>query len=156
MRTNVTFCYPAEFVRVSDEDGILSVAGAGWFVSLLERVSGASIESELCQEDWGVVAFAERAGKRFWIGLSGWGPREDDSAWLAHFHHHSFAWLQRWTTAGQRELERLTIDFHSVLASEPRVTDIAWYPEGEMKKAHPHGFSAPNAASPRTGISEHG
>src|SRR5687768_8224690 len=116
MRNNVTFRYPAEFVTVSEDDGILSVAGADWFVSLLRRIAGLSVRSELCQEDWGVVVFAERGGKRFWIGLSFWP--EDEPAWLAHFHHHSFAWLQRWSAAGKRELERLVSDFQSVLASE--------------------------------------
>ena len=68
MRNNVTFHYPANFVPVSDDDGILSVTAADWFVSLLRRVNDLSVRSDLCQEDWGVVVFAERAGKRFWIG----------------------------------------------------------------------------------------
>ena len=109
MRKNVTFRHPAEFVPVSGGDGILATAGAGWFVPLLRRIDGLSVQGELCQEDWGVVVFAERSGKRFWIGLSFWPDGEQ--AWLAHFHHHSFAWLQRRSAAGKRELERLVSDF---------------------------------------------
>lgn len=76
MRNNVTFRHPAEFIPVSEDDGILATAGADWFVSLLQRIDGLSVQSELCQEDWGVVVFAERAGKRFWVGLSLWPEHE--------------------------------------------------------------------------------
>jgi hypothetical protein len=71
LRDNVTFRYPAELVG-DEEDGagILVVAGSGWFVTLLNRVPGLKIELELCQEDWGIVAFADRNGKSFWSGLS--------------------------------------------------------------------------------------
>jgi hypothetical protein len=144
MRKNVTFRHPAEFVPVSEDNGILATTGAGWFVSLLRRIDGLSVQSELCQDDWGVVVFAERSGKRFWIGLSFWPDGEQ--AWLAHFHHHSFAWLQRRSAAGKRELERLVSDFHSVLASEPTVGDIAWYHESDMRRAADAQSSAmPNA-----------
>jgi hypothetical protein len=102
------------------------------------------VQAELCQEDWGVVVFAERGSKRFWIGLSLWP--EDEQAWLAHFHHHSFAWLQRWSTAGKRELERLVGDFHSVLANEPTVRDIEWYHERDMRRADAQSSATPNAA----------
>ncbi len=67
-------------------------------------------------------------------------------AWLAHFHHHSFAWLQRWSASGKRELERLASDFHSVLASEPTVRDIAWYHESDMRRADAPSSTTPNAA----------
>jgi hypothetical protein len=65
MRTHVTFRHPAEFVPISDEDGILAVSGAQWFAELLRGVSGLQIEEELCQEDWGVVLFARRNRKKF-------------------------------------------------------------------------------------------
>lgn len=87
MRNNVTFRHPAEFVET--EEGILSIDGVAWFVDLLRRIDGLGVDATLCQEDWGVVVFAQRAGKRFWIGLSLWP--EDEPAWLAHVHHHSFA-----------------------------------------------------------------
>ena len=83
MRTNVTFRHPGEFVRLSDEDGILAVSGAQWFATLLRRVPGLEIDEDLCQEDWGVVLFARRNGKKFLIGLSAW----DKGALLAHFHN---------------------------------------------------------------------
>lgn len=141
MRTNVTFHHSAEFVRLSDEDGILAVGGAQWFVSLLRLVTGLQIEEDLVQEDWGVVIRARRDRKSFWIGLSMWPGGEH--AWLAHFHHGSFAWLQRFTPRGNSELERLVADVHRVLASEPLVSDIVWYDESQMRKAQPSGFATP-------------
>ena len=57
MRNHVIFRHPAEFVPVSGEDGILSADSAEWFMSLLRQIPGLEIEAELCQEDWGVVAF---------------------------------------------------------------------------------------------------
>ncbi len=144
MRNNVTFRHPAEFIAVSEDDGVLAASGAEWFVSLLRRIDGLSVQSDLCQEDWGVVIFAERGGKRFWIGLSFW--REDEQLWLAHFHHHSFAWLQRWTPTGKRELERLVSDFHSVLASEPAIRNIRWYHESDIRRADAKSSATPNAS----------
>ena len=75
------------------EDGgdLLAVRGAQWFASLLQRVPGLQIDEHLCQEDWGVVCFVRRNQKKFWIGLNAW---DSEGAWLAHFHHGSFAWLQ--------------------------------------------------------------
>ena len=88
MRTSVTFRHPAEFVGDSDDGGgILAVSGAYWFVELLRRVPRLQIDQNLCQEDWGVVVFARRNSKHFWIGLSAWNS---EGAWLAHFHHGSF------------------------------------------------------------------
>jgi hypothetical protein len=143
MRNNVTFTYPVSFLCVSNEDGVLSISSAQWFVSLLRRIPGVEVESDLCQEDWGVVVFARRNQKRFWIGLSVWPA--GDHAWLAHFHHHSFAWLQRLTAAGGRELDRLVTDFHQVLTAEPAVSGITWYWEQDMSKAHPGGSPSPQA-----------
>ena len=140
MRTNVTFEHPAEFVPVSDEDGILTVSGAQWFAELLRRVSGLEIDQDLCQEDWGVVFFAQRNEKKFWIGLSAW---DAEGAWLAHFHHGSFAWLQRFSSSGKNELKRLLADVHEVLASEPAISHIAWHEESEMSKPQPAGFPTP-------------
>lgn len=140
MRTNVTFHRPSEFVTVSDEDGILSVDGAQWFVTLLRRVPGLVNDEKLCQEDWGVVIFARRAQKKFWIGLSVWP--EGEHAWLAHFHHGSFAWLQRFSSSGQGELQRLVSDAHRVL-SEPSVSQVLWYDESQMREAAPDGFPTP-------------
>jgi hypothetical protein len=139
MRTYVTFRHPAPFVVVSEDDGILSVDGADWFVALLNRIASLNLQSELCQEDWGVVAFAERAGKRFWIGLSMYGEGE----WVAHVHHASLALFQRLSASGNRELQRVLCDLHDVLAADPAVSQIAWYREVEMRKAVPRGSSTP-------------
>lgn len=141
MRTNVTFHHPAEFVSFSDEDGVLSVGGAQWFVTLLRRVPGLEINEKLCQEDWGVAIFAKRADRKFWIGLSMWPDGEH--AWLVHFHHGSFAWLQRFSSSRQRELQKLACDVHRVLTSEPLVSDVVWYDESQMRKAEPDGFATP-------------
>lgn len=140
MRTNVTFYHPAEFVPLSDSDAILAVGGAQWFVALLRRVPGLQIDDHLCQEDWGVVVFARRNQKKFWIGLSTW---DAENTWLAHFHHGSFAWLQRFSSSGKSELQRLVSDIHAVLAQEPRVSDILWYEESQMNTAQPAGSQTP-------------
>lgn len=140
MRTNVTFRYPAEFVPVSDEEGILAVGGAHWFVALLRRLPGLQIDDELCQEDWGVVLFARHEQKKFWIGLSSW---DFEHTWLAHFHHDSFAWLQRLGSSGKSALQRLLSDVHEILAREPAVSDIIWYEESQMGKLRPAGFPTP-------------
>ena len=126
---------------LSDEDGILAVDGAKWFVDMLSRIPGLQIDNELCQEDWGVAIRARRDGKKFWIGLSFWPDGEN--AWLAHFHHGSFAWLQRISPSGKRALNRLVSDVHNLLANDPLVSNIVWYDECEMTKASPTGFATP-------------
>ena len=140
MRTNVTFRHPAEFIPLSDEDGILAVGGARWFVALLRRVPGLQIEEGLCQEDWGVVLFVRFDHKKFWIGLSAW---DSQNGWLSHFHRGSFAWLQRLSSSGKSALQRLLSEVHGALASEPDVSDIVWYEESEISKPRPVGFPTP-------------
>ncbi len=141
MRTNVTFRHPAEFVGDSEDgSGVLAVRGAHWFAALLRRVPGLQIDEDLCQEDWGVVFFARRNQKKFWIGLSAW---DAEGAWLAHFHHGSFAWFQWFSSSGNDGLKCLLANVHNVLASEPAVSDIAWHEESEMSKPIPVGFPAP-------------
>jgi hypothetical protein len=140
MRTNVTFRHPAEFMPLSNNDAILAVGGAQWFVALLGRVPGLQIEEDLCQEDWGVVLFVQRDHKKFWIGLSAW---DSENGWLSHFHHGSFAWWQRLCSSGRRAMQSLLTDVHSVLVSEPGVFDIVWYEESEVRKPRPVGFPTP-------------
>jgi hypothetical protein len=144
MRTNVTFRHPAEFTPVSEDDGILAVAGAAWFVDMLRRIPGLDVNSPLVQEDWGVVATATRSGCRFWVGLSLWP--EGEAAWLAHVHHGSSAWIQRFTTKGKDELQRLARDLHTTLQSDSAVRDVVWYREADMVKPAPDGASHPDAA----------
>ena len=142
MRTNVTFKYPAELAPISAEEGVLSVRGSKWFVALLQRVPGLQIKERLCQEDWGVVVFARRNQRRFWIGLSPW--YDEEHAWLAHFHHAPFAWSQRFTASGKAELERIVADFRDVLTSDPAVSMLGWYHESEMSDADPHSCATPH------------
>ena len=141
MRTNVTFRYPAEFIGDQGEGGgVLAVCGAQWFVAVLRRVPHLELDENLCQEDWGVVIFARRHQKTFWIGLSAWAT---NGVWLAHFHHGSFAWWQRFSSRGKHELQRMLVDVHDVLASEPAITDIVWHEECDMSKPEPARFPTP-------------
>jgi hypothetical protein len=107
---------------------------------LLSRIPRLGIDEELCQEDWGVVLFARREKKKFWVGLSMW---EGPQSWLAHFHHGSFAWAQRLSSSGGRELQRLLCDVHGALASDPAVSDIRWYEENQWSKARPPCYLTP-------------
>jgi hypothetical protein len=141
MRNNVTFRCPEPFVRYLEEDGILSASGANWFAALLRKVPSLRVDPKFCQEDWGVVVFVSRNRMRFWIGLSMWP--EDESAWLAHIHHHSFAWLQRLTSSGKRELNALIRDIQKTLSGDPSVSGITWYREADMKTARANGSSTP-------------
>ena len=144
MRTNVTFLHPAEFVPVSEDDGILAASAAAWFVDLLKRIHGLSVIGAPIQEDWGVVIAAARNNCRFWIGLSFWP--EGESAWLAHVHHASGAWLQRFTSNGKNELQSLVFDLHTVLKGDSQVREVAWYLESEMAKPDAIGATTPDAA----------
>ena len=141
MRTNVTFWHPAGFVGdLEDGGGVLAVNGAQWFAALLRQIPGLQLDEDLCQEDWGVVFFARREQKRFWIGLSVWDSK---GAWVAHFHHGSFDWLQWFSPSGKNGLMRLLADFHVILASEPAIANIAWHDEREMIKPEPASFPTP-------------
>ncbi len=122
-RTQVIFYHPSEFVPLSVDDGVMSVAGSAWFLVLLRKMPGWEIDSELCQEYWGVVAFISRGKEKFWAGLSAM----DEGEWLAHFHHGSLAWFQRFTSSGKNELASLARDFHDVLAAESSVSQMNWY-----------------------------
>jgi hypothetical protein len=126
IRDSVSFRHPAPFVSLPDQDQILSTAGAAWFRDLLKRVPMLLVDDDLCQEDWGVVIFAERHRSRFWIGLS-LGPDGDPGSWLAHAHHASFAWLQRLSRRGKQDLTSLMTDIHTMLSSEPLVTNVRWF-----------------------------
>ena len=142
MRTHVIFRHPAPFVAVSEEDGVLSVDGSDWFVELLKRIEGLVVRAEPIQEDWGVAVAVERGGNAFWIGLSSWP--EFDGAWLAHVHHGSFAWFQRFSATGKREFRRLLSDLHRVLTAEPSVSHVTWYRERDMMKPNPQSHPTPD------------
>jgi len=139
MRTNVTFRHPAEFVPLSREDGILATGGAGWFVGLLRRIPGLSLDDNLCQEDWGVAIFVRMEQSELWIGLSLWP--DEQQTWLAHCHHRG--WLQRVTPSGRRALGRLVSELHSVLSSDPAVSAVDWYEERQMTSENPQRYATP-------------
>jgi hypothetical protein len=141
MRTNVSFCHPAEFVADENGDDVLSVNGAGWFADLLREIPELEVDGELCQEDWGVVVRVKRHGKHFWIGLSLWPDGE--SQWLAHVHHGSFAWLQSFRSSGKEELKQLVAALHRALSQDPQVSQIVWYRENEMRQVAPTEFATP-------------
>lgn len=133
MRTHVTFRHPAHGVQLSDE-GILAANGAQWFAQLLSRVPDLEIEKDICQEDWGIVVFAQRGGKKYWIGLSFWSG---DGAWIAHFHR------RLWQIDTKGDLARLISDAHAALANDPLAADIAWYEENELNKGQSRGNPTP-------------
>jgi hypothetical protein len=134
MRKCVTFRYPAEFVPVSDVDGILAASGAGWFAALLRRVPGLELEESPFQEDWGVVFFAHQDRNRFQIGLSPW----EDESWLAHVRHEGF--LQRFRRSGRNGLKQLVADVHRTLTDDPATADVAWYDDGMTRPPLPTPF----------------
>ena len=142
MRTNVTFLHPAEYVPTSGDYGVLGTAGASWFADILRRVDGLAVDDAIVQEDWGVVIFGARSDCRFWVGLSFW----NEGAWLAHVHHGSFAWVQRLTARGKRELERLALDLHAALRSDAHVQDVCWHLEPELQLPDTPGAARPDAA----------
>lgn len=143
MRTHVSFQHPAEFVPISEEEGVLSVSGIDWFVALLQRIPRLQIDPKLCQEDWGVVIFIPRDGMKFWIGIG--GPYHKQGQWLVFLNHGSLAWLQRFHKAGKQALQQLAIDLHEVLSADPAVSEIRWYEPRETLKAEPIGSATPSS-----------
>ncbi len=140
VRTEVTFRHPAELILTSQEDGVLAIAGAQWFAALLRRVPDLVVDEDLCQEDWGVVFVARRRGKQFWIGLNSFY----DGTWLAHFHHGSFAWLQRFSSKGKVELRELLVDVHTGLTCDASISEIVWSSEGHAGGAKSATFCTPS------------
>jgi len=99
MRNTVSFRFPAPLIVLSDDDGVVSVQGAGWFLALVRTIPGLELEPAPVQEDWGVLVGARRAGRRYWIGLSSSGSEHE---WIARVSHHS--WLQRFRPEGRAAL----------------------------------------------------
>jgi hypothetical protein len=145
MRTHVTFRHPAEFVPVSEDDGILSITGVEWFLTILRQVPDLELDPDLCQEDWGVVVFARRTSGRFWIGVSmgpGFAPEEDD--WIVHVHGAT-SWLQRLSGAAAPAVDRLAHDLHIALQADPLVADVQWFTQRELNQGHRQGAPTPGA-----------
>jgi hypothetical protein len=62
--------------------------------------------------------------------LSTWP--EAENGWLAHIHHGSFAWIQRFQPKGKEALAALLNGLHQALSSDPAVSQIEWYTEAQM------------------------
>jgi len=124
MRTNVIFRCAQEFVASDEEEGILGVRGASWFVERLKRIPGLAIDQRLTQEDWGVVIFSQKNEKMFWIGLSLYPDGEN--CWLAHVHHAPWTLLQRFTAKGKAALHDLVNEIDAMLRADATVTDVRW------------------------------
>jgi hypothetical protein len=135
VRTHVFFDCQIEFQAVGDAPDVLSVSGAEWFRGLLQRIPRLKIAQQLCQEDWGVVFFAARDRCEFWIGLSV-GDHETGE-WLAHCHHGSFRWRQRWSQFGRDGLRCLVVDLHQTLGQDPACTRIVWMTDREITGSLP-------------------
>jgi hypothetical protein len=139
LRTQVIFEYPARFVGTdADNGGVLSVKGAQWFLSFLKSVPDLEVDPDLCQEDWGVVIFAKRNRRKFYIGLNSM----DEGQWLAHIQ---YGWVTRFRPSRKRELLCLVMDLHRVLSLYQSVKAIAWYTEKEAFKGYTSkGHSTPD------------
>ncbi len=135
MRTNVSFRFSTEFVGAAESDDILGVNGVSWFIERLQRIPELSLASSLVQEDWGVVVFAERRKRRFWIGVSLF----EEDTWIAHVHHRSV--LQRLSPSGRRQLQALTQDLHVALSSDAAVSDVRWYRQKDLRRP-PYAWQA--------------
>lgn len=132
MRNTVIFHHSAPLVVVSDEDGVLSVEGAGWFLDLLGTIPGIDLDQDVVQEDWGVVVRARRAERSFWIGLSTMGEHE----WVAHVHHDSFAWLQRFSAGGRAARAALVGDVDHALRIA-NASGLKWFDESDLNLRAP-------------------
>jgi len=140
MHTDVRFFYVAPFVAAQEDEAIFGVAGAGWFVDLLKRIPNLTVNEDLCQEDWGVIVFMQRNGKKFTVGIAPCFDRSEENEWWSQFSHAPLAWIQRASRSGNDELAKLITDFHAVLTQESAIKDIAWYDKFQQ---------GPGAASPQ-------
>jgi hypothetical protein len=73
--------------------------------------------------------------------LSQWPDAPD--AWLVHFHHGSFAWMQWFGSSGRLALAELVCAFHEVLTGDKDVANVTWYHERDMRTADPSGAARP-------------
>jgi hypothetical protein len=116
MRTHVTFRHPAEFVPVSEDDGILSSTGVEWFLTILRQVPDLELDPDLCQED----------------------------DWIVHVHGAT-SWLQRLSGAAAPAVDRLAHDLHIALQADPLVADVQWSTQRELNQGHRQGAPTPGA-----------
>lgn len=134
MRNTVTFHHPAPAAVVPDEDGVLGIEGAGWFLDLLGTIPGIELERDVVQEDWGIVVRARRAGRSYWIGLSTMGKDE----WVAHVHHDSFAWLQRFSAGGRAARAALVGEVDHALR-RANASSLKWFDQSDVNLRAPAG-----------------
>jgi hypothetical protein len=87
----ITFRYQIDYATVLEEDPVLSVAGATWFVAILREIPRLEVQPEVIQEDWGVFIKVHRDRAKFWIGLSEWN---EHGMWIAHVHRDDWFWLR--------------------------------------------------------------
>jgi hypothetical protein len=137
MRNTVAFSIPSvHWPEESDAEpfsDVLLTKHTTWFLDILRRIEWLKIDPKLCQEDWGVVAFASHEKLAFWIGLSV-GDVEDE--WIAHVHHGSFSMVQRFTRAGKQAFEKVIVDFDRALR-ESGATTVRWYHEDDQSFKNP-------------------
>ena len=144
MRNTVDFVIPTvRWPEESDEreesfSDILLAKDAAWFVDVLRRIDWIVVDAELCQEDWGVVAFVRHDKLRFHVGLSfGGGPGTTEvEGWHAWVRHGSFTIKQRFTQDGKQALRRLVLDLDRALRASG-ASELAWYDEADERCEHP-------------------
>ena len=140
MRNTVAFAIPN--VRWPDETNeencsdVLLIKHATWFLEILRRIEWLKIDPELCQEDWGVVAFASHDKLQFWIGLSFGSGSDNEGDWLAHVHHGSFSVVQRYTKRGKQAFQQLAVDLDRALRAAGATT-LLWYDERDQSCKNP-------------------
>jgi hypothetical protein len=132
MRNTVRFQYPAPLVVVSDEDGVLSVEGAGWFLDMIKTIPGINLDQGVVQEDWGVVVCAHRTGRSYRIGLSSTGYEHE---WVAHVRHH-LAWLERFSPRGRAAREALVGELGLALRAA-NASELKWFDESDLNLRAP-------------------
>lgn len=133
MRTTVRFRHPAPLVVVSDEDGVLSVAGAAWFLDTIRTIPGIELDPRLVQEDWGVIVRAHRGGRCFHIGLSSSGHEHE---WVAHVRPRSFAWLERFSPGARPARAALVGELDRALRTA-NATGLKWFDESDLNLRAP-------------------
>lgn len=133
MRNTVSFHLAAPLAVVSDEDGVLRVAGADWFLDTLRTIPGIELDQRLVQEDWGVIVCAHRDGRRYRIGLSSAGHEHE---WVAHVRPRSFAWVERFSPGGRAARTALIGEVDRALRAA-HASGLRWFDESDLNLRAP-------------------
>jgi hypothetical protein len=133
MRNTVSFQYRAPMVVVSDEDGVVGVEGAGWFLDIIRTIPGIDLDQSVVQEDWGVVIPARLAGRSYWIGLSSTGDEHD---WVAHVRPHALAWLERFSPRARAARAALVGEVDRALRTA-HASGLKWFDENDVNLRAP-------------------